>query len=496
MNYIKIPNLTAYPLSAIQDTDLFEICYWDGSKFLTRKVTGAAIKAASVGAAIWGSITGNIGAQTDLMNILEALAPLTNPQFTGNVGINTIPAYHLHVKGTAIPSLNERLAFWEVSDAIGASMYIENGTTADGTFVGQLIGRQSDTYNGSALAIGARISPAQDTGTNPAMIFSSSLSSLQVLVNRPLYSWRNWNIEYMRMLANGNLGLGTQTPTHKLQVAGNARITDLLVDDNLTFGALTALLSASTQWSQTLAAPQTLNNGDTANGCSFFTEASKVANGTTAYNEYVLQSSRNITLTGTSGTAHINVGGVNYLASFSIDLGTTAAAFVTNHAAAILAATGIRVFAQASVLKFAYVNQAALNGISITNVSGALAGTLSITGISHILIPYIGMPYQGLRLNHTMRTNFNIQVGTIQTYELQLRRFADDSVIGSSIAIYRNPDVTGQQFVFETYTAGATDPFVSGGFYFALVNNSGQSVDFIGNAGILIQTTYQKPVSF
>lgn len=496
MDYIKIPQLESYPLAQLQDEDLFEICFWNGTTFLTRKITGAVIKAAAGGGAVWGDITGNIAAQTDLMNLLALLAPLSNPQFSDNVGINTIPAYHLHVKGTAIPSLNERLAFWEVSDAVGASMYIENGTTADGTFIGQLIGRQSNTYNGSALAIGARIDVAQDSGSIPAMIFTSARSNLAPLLNRPLYSWRNWSTEYMRMLANGYLGIGTQTPTHRLHVEGNARVTDMQVDDNLTWGALTAMLSASSQWSQNLAAPLTLNTGDTANGCSFFTEASKVVAGTTSYNEYVLQSSRNITLTGTSGTANVNVGGINYLASFSINLGTTAAAFVTNHAAAILAATGIRVFAQAGVLKFAYVDQAALNAITITNVSGNLAGTLSVTGISHILIPYVGMPYEGLRLNHTMRTNFNIAVGTIQTYELQLRRFADDSVIGSSIAIYRNPDVTGQQFVFETYTAGATDPFVSGGFYFALVNNSGQSVDFIGNAGILIQTTYQKPVSF
>lgn len=496
MNYVKIPNLEAYPLTAIQDSDLFEICYWDGSKFLTRKVTGAAIKAAAAGAALWGSITGNIAAQTDLMNLLALLAPLSNPQFSGNVGVNTIPAFHLHVKGTAIPSNNERLAYFEVADAPGAAIYLENGSTANSSFVAQLIGRQSPTSNGIALSIAGRIDPTQDTGAVPVSVFNAARTTLAPLTTRPLFSWVNWNIEYMRMLANGNLGIGTQTPTHKLQVAGNARVTDLQVDDNLTWGALTAMLSASSQWSQTLAAPVALNNGDTANGCSFFTEANKVTAGTTAYNEYVLQSSRNITLTGTSGTANVNVGGVNYLASFSISLGSTAAAFVTNHAAAILAATGIRVFAQAGVLKFAYVDQAALNAITIANVSGNLAGTLSVTGISHILIPYVGMPYEGLRLNHTMRTNFNIAVGTIQTYELQLRRFADDSVIGSSIAIYRNPDVTGQQFVFETYTAGSTDPFVSGGFYFALVNNSGQSVDFIGNAGILIQTTYQKPVSF
>jgi hypothetical protein len=47
-----------------------------------------------------------------------------------------------------------------------------------------------------------------------------------------------------------------------------------------------------------------------------------------------------------------------------------------------------------------------------------------------------------------------------------------------------------------TYTADASDPFVTGGFYIALINNTGQTLGFLGNAGILIQSIFEKPVNF
>jgi len=163
----------------------------------------------------------------------------------------------------------------------------------------------------------------------------------------------------------------------------------------------------STQWGMDLAAPQTLLNGETANGFTFFTNADKVASGTTSYDE------------------------------------------------------------------------------------------LSIAGSGdHVLIPYVGTAYEGQRLQHNIRVNFGIATGSVQTLGLSLRRFADDSIIGSEIKVTRDQDVSGNQFNFVTYTAGASDPFVTGGFYFALRNDSGASVDIEGNIGILIQTYYQKPTTF
>jgi hypothetical protein len=99
-------------------------------------------------------------------------------------------------------------------------------------------------------------------------------------------------------------------------------------------------------------------------------------------------------------------------------------------------------------------------------------------------------------MTHQFKVNFNIISGSLQTAALSLRRWQDDSIIGSEIQINRNPDVAGVQENFISYTSGASDPFVTGGFYFALRNDSGQNLDITGTVGVLIITTFQKPVNF
>jgi hypothetical protein len=85
--------------------------------------------------------------------------------------------------------------------------------------------------------------------------------------------------------------------------------------------------------------------------------------------------SQAITLTGTSGTANINVEGTNYLATFNSSLTQTATDFVTAHEDD-LAALGITVTANAAVLTFVNEDEDAVD-ITITNASGDLAGTVA-----------------------------------------------------------------------------------------------------------------------
>lgn len=87
------------------------------------------------------------------------------------------------------------------------------------------------------------------------------------------------------------------------------------------------------------------------------------------------KATQTITLTGTSGTANISIGGVNYLATFDTDLTTTATNFVSTHAATILTATGATITSNAAVIT---INDDNLEfpSVSITNVSGDLAGTV------------------------------------------------------------------------------------------------------------------------
>ena len=270
--------------------------------------------------------------------------------------------------------------------------------------------------------------------------------------------------------------------------------------DKYTFG--------QTQWSKIIPTPVNLPNGTTANGFTFFDNVvDKVAAGTTAYDQYDIGYSISITLSGTSGTANINVDGVDYLATFATNLFTTASNWVATNQAT-LNALGIQVFRLGTGadgrIRFGSSDEALLNAITITPTTGNLDGTIAneFTGNStasgdHIRIPYVGMPYEGLRLNHNFRVNFGIDPGSTQTFALSLRRFKNDSVIGSEIPIIRNADEPGKQQNFISYTAGALDPFVTGGFWFALRNDSGSSqVEIQNSIGILIQTYYQKPINF
>ena len=89
---------------------------------------------------------------------------------------------------------------------------------------------------------------------------------------------------------------------------------------------------------------------------------------------------RTATLTGTSGTANVTINGVNYLATFATNLTTTAANFVTAHAATIAARHGNAVVTSSGagiVVTSAVPGQAVT--VAVANVSGDLAGSVANT---------------------------------------------------------------------------------------------------------------------
>ena len=92
-----------------------------------------------------------------------------------------------------------------------------------------------------------------------------------------------------------------------------------------------------------------------------------------------------ITLSGSSGTANVTgTGGLTKLATFTTDLATTATNFVTSHAAAYLA-VGVVVTANAGTLVFtANVPGVAFTAPVITNATTDLAGTVSHTTASAV----------------------------------------------------------------------------------------------------------------
>jgi len=102
-----------------------------------------------------------------------------------------------------------------------------------------------------------------------------------------------------------------------------------------------------------------------------------------------------VTLTGTSGTANVAINSVNYLATFTTNLTTSANNFVTTHSAT-LAGLGIAVVANAGVLTFSIPNT--LGAPTIANVVTNLAGTVSgaLVSIAAIVAAGIGCRNQYL----------------------------------------------------------------------------------------------------
>lgn len=79
---------------------------------------------------------------------------------------------------------------------------------------------------------------------------------------------------------------------------------------------------------------------------------------------------KSILLSGSTGTAKITVNGIDYSVTFNIDLDTTAADFVTLHAAAILLDTGSVITSTGAKISFATT----FPQISISNLTGDLNG--------------------------------------------------------------------------------------------------------------------------
>lgn len=95
------------------------------------------------------------------------------------------------------------------------------------------------------------------------------------------------------------------------------------------------------------------------------------ANNGTVWTQIARITGDQITLSGTSGTANINIDGTNYLATFATNLTTTANNFVTTHGATLLG-LGITVTAASGILTFTYTGDQKI--ITIANVSGTLFG--------------------------------------------------------------------------------------------------------------------------
>jgi hypothetical protein len=167
-------------------------------------------------------------------------------QYGANVGIGTnSPDELLHLNATSI-SGREVLFKGTVSDAGNDQFGISNGTALNNNFGPSFYGyKDSDYGNGYIYSMNFRgmIPTSQDltnsnvfgivnfetfTTTNPTDPNNGTLSAVS---NRQLFTFRNAGTTLLQIDADGDVGIGTTTPSEKLDVNGAIKATDYKSSD-------------------------------------------------------------------------------------------------------------------------------------------------------------------------------------------------------------------------------------------------------------------------
>lgn len=147
----------------------------------------------------------------------------------GSIGIGImIPEVPFHMEVDAATGA-ESILKYEISDAPGDHFRIGNATGIAGQFIPSLRAHRTSD-NRQVLFVGGTIETEYDIGENPVMVFDSRISSGPI-INRPLFSWTSYLDTKMTLLANGSLGIGTQTTgDHKLAVDGSIGAREVRVE--------------------------------------------------------------------------------------------------------------------------------------------------------------------------------------------------------------------------------------------------------------------------
>ena len=220
---------------------------------------------------------------------------------------------------TSVATKAERVASFTVADAGNDRLEITNATDFGGQFVPTLWAYRN-TDNRHVLGISTSIPSTLDNGTTPLMIFSTSITnSIQLnspsvgsfpwgasgtalsITNRPLFQWRNNSLRLMTMIANGNIGIGTETPTALFHNKGSLRFENLPIINTNTYVLTTDVLGNVSRQLMP-------NNGGTSNACSNLNFITKTgSNGLTCSQIY--DNGTNIGINTTTPTAKLHNNG-------------------------------------------------------------------------------------------------------------------------------------------------------------------------------------------
>jgi hypothetical protein len=151
-----------------------------------------------------------------------------------------------HNAPSAGAGTSERVANFTVGGTGNDRLEIANGTQVDGQYI-PTFWSYRDTGNTFSMVFTSSIAPNRDTGTSPLMLFTTTITpdvdfgapgnggdfvwgpsgTYLPIATRPLFEWRNSSAKLMTIIANGNVGIGTTTPTALFNTKGTVRFQDL-----------------------------------------------------------------------------------------------------------------------------------------------------------------------------------------------------------------------------------------------------------------------------
>jgi hypothetical protein len=240
------------------------------------------------------------------------------------------------------PSLGgnaERVASFGVQGQPNEFLEITNSTEFAGQFIPSIWAHhQAD--NRFVLRHFATTNSTQDNGTIPMMIFRAEIrnglnltapngtgefpwgTTSALVTNRPLFAWENGNTQIMRILANGNVGVGTTTPTTRFHTFGGLRFENIPTVTTNTYvltadanGVVSRQLSTSFGGGGLANSCNTTNfltkRGTTSLTCSqIFDNGISVGVGTSTNFAYNTSGLATTTTGYTTGTLKLNIAGV------------------------------------------------------------------------------------------------------------------------------------------------------------------------------------------
>ena len=158
---------------------------------------------------------GSFGASSDLF--------WDNVNKRSGIGTDS-PSFNLDIIAPTVGG-NEDVMKLRINDAPNDFFSISNSTAISKIFSPIFISKctASDKV---AAGFSGRTTAAGDTGLGAMMVFDVRRDPSAAIVNRAAFRWTSYTTEYMRILANGNLGIGTSTPDTKLQVVGDCKFGD------------------------------------------------------------------------------------------------------------------------------------------------------------------------------------------------------------------------------------------------------------------------------